>query len=453
MDQDLQSYFRIPSELFTDNQETGDFAGGDQGFFQFGANNICYGHCQVGVSKAVENAGAFDALKAIKLNNNRKSLQLPFCFAEVTQNLRLERYHSQMLAGREAIVSSTPVRRFYSLLRKFLPLPVRRPLQRAYMSGWRRLTFPVWPLDTTADELHSVYLRLLMEASGLKRVPFIWFWPKGASSCLIITHDVETTAGRDFTSKLMDMDDAMAFKASFQVVPEGRYEVPDRYVEEIRGRGFEFNIHDLNHDGMLYSNRQEFLRRAAKINAFARQYNSRGFRAGSMHRNQDWYDAFEFSYDMSVPNVAHLDPMRGGCCTVMPYFVGKILELPVTTAQDYSVLHILNDYSIGLWKEQVALLQKRNGLISVLTHPDYLIESRARSVYQSFLTFLRETVDRDGVWCALPGEVDAWWRERSELKLVSRGNEWEIVGPGEGKARLAYAVLDGDRLVYEVAKA
>ena len=37
-----------------------------------------------------------------------------------------------------------------------------------------------------------------------------------------------------------------------------------------------------------------------------------------MYRNQDWYDVFEFSYDMSVPNVAHLDPMRGGCCTVMP---------------------------------------------------------------------------------------------------------------------------------------
>ena len=47
-----------------------------------------------------------------------------------------------------------------------------------------------------------------------------------------------------------------------------------------------------------------------------------------MYRNQEWYDVFEFSYDMSVPNVAHLEPMRGGCCTVMPYFIGKIVELP-----------------------------------------------------------------------------------------------------------------------------
>ena len=31
---------------------------------------------------------------------------------------------------------------------------------------------------------------------------------------------------------------------------------------EIRSRGFEFNIHDLNHDGRLYQERAEFLRRA-----------------------------------------------------------------------------------------------------------------------------------------------------------------------------------------------
>ncbi len=40
-----------------------------------------------------------------------------------------------------------------------------------------------------------------------------------------------------------------------------------------------------------------------------------------MYREQRWFDAFEFSYDMSVPNAAHLEPQRGGCCTVMPYFL------------------------------------------------------------------------------------------------------------------------------------
>ena len=39
------------------------------------------------------------------------------------------------------------------------------------------------------------------------------------------------------------------------------------------------------------------------------------------------------------------------------------------------------------------------------------------------------------------------------MKLVSRGDEWEIVGPEKERARLAYAVQDGSRLVYELAGA
>ena len=92
-----------------------------------------------------------------------------------------------------------------------------------------------------------------------------------------------------------------------------------------------------------------------------------------MYREQAWFDAFEFQYDMSVPNAAHLEPQRGGCCTVMPYFVGDILELPLTTTQDYTLFHILNDYSTTLWQEQIRLITGRHGLVSVITHPDYLV--------------------------------------------------------------------------------
>jgi len=289
-----------------------------------------------------------------------------------------------------------------------------------------------------------------MEASGVKRLPFIWFWPEGAASCLIVTHDVETRAGRDFTFQLMDLDDSYGLKAAYQVIPERRYEVPDEYVRGIRSRGCEFNIHDLNHDGRLYLERTEFARRAASINAYLHRYNAKGFRAGAMYRKQDWYDLFEFSYDMSVPNVAHLEPLRGGCCTVMPYFIGKIVELPLTTSQDYSLFHILNDYSIDLWKRQFALIRERNGLISFLTHPDYLEERRARDVYESLLGYIRQMVARENLWVTVPGDVDRWWRARSQMKLVPRGNDWEIVGPESERARLAYAVLSGGRLAYQL---
>jgi hypothetical protein len=62
---------------------------------------------------------------------------------------------------------------------------------------------------------------------------------------------------------------------------------------------------------------------------YAKEYNEAGFRSPVMYPNLDWYAELGFSYDMSVPNVAHLDPQRGGCCTVMPYFIGDQLELPL----------------------------------------------------------------------------------------------------------------------------
>ncbi len=70
--------------------------------------------------------------------------------------------------------------------------------------------------------------------------------------------------------------------------------------------------------------------------------------------------------DKSIPNVAHLEPQRGGCCTIMPYFIGKIVELPLTTMQDYSLLHMLGESSMERWKQQIDLIREKNGLVSFL---------------------------------------------------------------------------------------
>jgi hypothetical protein len=446
----LFDYYRIPEDLLEGATLTGNATGSETGFFQFGKGNTCFGHCQSGVAGSVADSSSFDASKHV--HSHGTAIQLPFDFDEVVENLRLERYRLKNPEHLERFASSEPIRKFYYFIRSTLPFTIRRQLQRIYFQDWEQLPFPAWPVDTTVDRLHEEILRLTMEAAGVKKLPFIWFWPNGAPNCLIMTHDVETSTGRDFTFKLMDQDDSYGFKASYQVIPERRYKVSDEYVSSIRGRGCEFNIHDLNHDGHLYSERGEFARRAVEINSYVRQYGSRGFRAAAMYRRQDWYDVFEFSYDMSVPNVAHLEPLRGGCCTVMPYFVGKILEIPLTTAQDYSLFHILNDYSIELWKRQVALIRERNGVISFLTHPDYLIESRGRKVYESLLNYLRQMIADERIWATLPGDVDSWWRARSQMKLLPRGHSWEIVGSQKERARLAYAVLDGGRIVYQLAE-
>ncbi len=334
-------------------------------------------------------------------------------------------------------------------MRPGLPVAVRKYFQKLYFRGWDRIPFPHWPVDRAVENIFEQLLVLSMKARKVKKVPFIWFWPDGDRSCVIMTHDVETTAGRDFCPQLMDLNDSFGIKGSFQIVPEKRYLVQEPFLKEIRSRGGEVNVQDLNHDGLLFSDRGEFLRRAERINNYARQFGARGFRSGVLYRNTDWYDALDFSYDMSIPNVAHLDPQHGGCCTVFPFFIGSILELPVTTTQDYSIFHVLGDYSIRLWQEQIALIREKHGLISFVVHPDYIIDDAPRRVYIELLQYLCELRSQGEIWMALPSEVSTWWRLRSKMNLVNMGDSWCIEGQGSERARLAYAVLENDRIVYE----
>jgi hypothetical protein len=444
----LSDYYRFPDDsTVTLHVEPRP---GENGFFRFGPDATCFGQSTAGVSESVEDAGLHDASKKTRVKPSE--VHLGFDPAQVVENLRRERYVKNIGIKDGRMVDLPIVRKSYYAIREMLPVSVRKHLQKVYLGGWRKLPFPNWPVDFTVDNIHEQLLQLWMEAKGVRRVPFIWFWPGGASNALIMTHDVETAVGRDFTPQLIEIDRAHHIRSSFQVIPEKRYDVPDDYVRQIRDSGFEFNIHDLNHDGYLYQERQLFLERAQKINEYAVKYGATGFRAGVMYRNLDWFDAYEFSYDMSMPNVAHLEPQRGGCCTIFPYFVGKILEIPLTTCQDYSLFQILNTYSIDLWKTQIELLQKRNGLISFISHPDYLIDARARNVYESLLVHLQEIVERDNIWMALPGEVDVWWRARSQMQLVQKDGNLTIQGPDSERAQIAFAVLDNGRVRYEVPK-
>jgi hypothetical protein len=218
----------------------------------------------------------------------------------------------------------------------------------------------------------------------------------------------------------------------------------------MRSRGFEVAIHDLNHDGRLFDRKEEFLRRVKLINQYGREYGARGFRAAVLYRNPEWYDALEFSFDMSIPNVAHLDPQHGGCCTVMPFFIGDVLELPVTTTQDYTLLHILNQRSIYLWKSQIELILKKNGLMSFIIHPDNIMGNAGYSVYKELLGYLQELRSKMHIWSALPSAIDAWWRARQKMSVVKDGQTWRIEGDGAERAVLAYAKNVDGKLVYEL---
>jgi hypothetical protein len=436
------SHYRCPPDLAA--FDLSDELSTNAGFFSF-RGAACYGRR----SKTSPRMGRLPEV-ASQATVGPGMVTLPFDLSEVITNLQQERYQQNGGGLVEKISAATSTRKLYYLLRPLLALPLRKQLQKISLSGWKDIGFPRWPVDFSVETLLECVMKLVIESTGDRRVPFIWFWPDGAPSCAMMTHDVEARSGRDFCEELMNLDDEYGVKASFQIIPEDRYEVSESFLDQIRRRGFEVNVHDLNHDGRLFHDRQQFMERAVRINQYGRTFQSRGFRAGVMYRRQEWFDALDFSYDMSVPNAAHLEPQRGGCCTVMPYFVGDMLELPLTTIQDYSLFHILGNYSIGPWRTQIDQILARHGLMSFMAHPDYLLEPRARNVYAALLSNLRHLRREHRVWLALPREVDQWWRNRNRMILVRRADSWSVEGPDSERARVAYASLDGDRVVYEL---
>jgi hypothetical protein len=443
-DLEFRNHYRYPAGSVGVHVSLGS---APRGFFRFGSS-IGFGHCADGVTSDPADA-KLPIVKTARPDDSGQ-LALPFDPNEVADNLRWERYYSSSSSQDSGILNAKWIRNAYYTVRKFLPVHVRKYLQRARLADWDRIPFPSWPVDVSVDLMFEEMMRLALHARGGSPIPFIWFWPHGHSGAMILTHDIEEAAGRDFCPILMDLVETAGFRSSFQIIPEERYEVTAHFLDTLRKRGHEVNVHDLNHDGHLFRERTEFLRRAARISQYLQEFRADGFRSAILYRNPDWINDLGCAYDMSIPNVAHLDPQRGGCCTTFPYFLGDVVELPLTTTQDYSLFHILQKHTLDLWEQQMNVILQRHGLISFNIHPDYIVRRQNRSVFVALLASMAAHRQRHNLWAALPGEVNKWWRMRAKMEIVTDGGRLSITGHGAEQAQLAYAALEGDRLVYRL---
>ena len=441
--QAVLDFYRCPKE-FLDLRASGELAA-NSGYFQFGAGTTCYGRSLKGLAQPCITSAQSGTLPGATLDGEHPVL--PLNPNEAIENLRLERYPGVQLGRLERVLKS-----IYYWLRPLTARSIHRYIQKLRATNWQKKQFPRWPVDTTVETICESLLLLSMQAKGIDRIPFIWFWPDGARGCVSMTHDVETSKGQAFCEELIELDDSYGIKAAYQIIPEGRYPVAPEFLNLLRSHECEVCVQDLNHDGRLFDERREFLRRAARINEYGRQFGAKGFRSAILYRKPDWYKDLSFSFDMSIPNVAHLDPQRGGCCTVFPYFIGDILELPLTTTQDYTLFHVLNERSTDLWKKQIEIILAKSGMVSFIVHPDYIIEPDAQAVYRDLLAMLAELRKGENLWFALPGAIDEWWRRRSRMSLVKDGEAWRIVGEGAERAVLAFAKVIEGKLAYELAR-
>jgi len=319
--------------------------------------------------------------------------------------------------------------RIYYGLKPFIPQYLRTAIRRKLATRLRKRIGDVWPI-----------------MPGSERPPDNWSgWPKGKKFALVLTHDVESRAGLQKCRSLMQLEQDLGFRSSFNFIPEGSYRVTAELREELTANGFEVGIHDLKHDGHLFASHREFKRRDVRINDYAREWRASGFRSGFMLRNLDWLHDLDVQYDASTFDTDPFEPQPDGGHTIFPFWVprpngGSIngqrstndsssrgyVELPYTLPQDSTLFLVLRETTPEIWMRKLDWIAEHGGMVLLDAHPDYMSFDGCKqtateyptALYREFLTYVRNRYAGE-YWHALPKEV-----ARHVIQIRSRGGNF-----------------------------
>lgn len=303
--------------------------------------------------------------------------------------------------------------KIYYRVKPFVPQALRTAIRRELAMRVRERVRNTWPI-----------------MPGSERRPEDWpGWPEGKKFAFVLTHDVEGQAGLNKCRQLMEVEQELGFRSSFNFVPEGNYNVPPELREELTRNGFEIGVHDLRHDGRLYGSRREFNQNASRINHYVREWGASGFRSGFMLHNLDWLHELEILYDASTFDTDPFEPQPEGRNTVFPFWVEGYgprssekasqaptdrgyVELPYTLPQDSTLFLLLREKTPEIWIRKLDWVAQHGGMVLLDTHPDYMSFSGGRrrtteypvELYREFLTYVRSKYPNE-YWHALPRDV------------------------------------------------
>jgi hypothetical protein len=352
---------------------------------------------------------------------------LPFDPNEVVTNFWSEGYRASVNGGSTSRLRSVAVSGYYRV-RPLLPRPVQISARRLYSKVQARTTFPRWPVEPSLQQFCDLVLGWAADIAG-DDVPHIAAWPSGRTWTLVLTHDVETVQGLRRLSTLRDIECAAGFRSSWNLVPR-RYDVPDTTVAGLKADGFEVGLHGLYHDGRDMAD-GILDRRLPEMRRWAERWQAKGFRSPATHRAWDTMSSLPFEYDSSYPDTDPFEPQPGGSCSWLPYFIGPLVELPITMPQDHTIFVILRHADARIWIEKAERIRAAGGMALVLTHPDYLDRGPIAQAYEELLA--RYAGD-PSLWGALPIEVARWWQRRHRSFVERTVDGWRVVGPASGDA-------------------
>jgi hypothetical protein len=150
-----------------------------------------------------------------------------------------------------------------------------------------------------------------------------------------------------------------------------------------------------------------------------------------MIRNLEWIRELEIEYDASTFDTDPFEPQPEGAGSIFPFLIeprlGKrgYVELPYTLCQDFSLLILMKEPGIAVWKRKLDWIVENGGMALINTHPDYMnfshspcgLEEYPAALYKEFLEYV-STRYAGTYWPVLAKDMATFWKKRSDTSVA-----------------------------------
>lgn len=279
---------------------------------------------------------------------------------------------------------------------RIVPLRLRAAVLR-FLARARPVAprFPAWPIETSLDE----------SLAGS--------FPGPHRAALLLTHDVDTAGELELIAAIRAIERDVGLVSAWGFVPGSSWPTEER-VRSLVAEGCEVYWHDVRHDGRLAylpldRIRSEFAR-VEEASPWAGEL-MRSFRSGQLLMSANLMTAVRerFDVDLSVPDTERDGPYGGtaGCGTVIPFLMGRCLEIPLSLPQDVFLRHVHGltaDEALRLWQRKVGHIAAVGGVAVLNTHPIWVNPDRP-DMWDTYRAFLDWAVERGDLLVTTPSEV------------------------------------------------
>jgi glycosyltransferase involved in cell wall biosynthesis/peptidoglycan/xylan/chitin deacetylase (PgdA/CDA1 family) len=277
-------------------------------------------------------------------------------------------------------------------------------------------------------------------------------WPEGKRFAVVFTHDVLTSMELEGIPQVVDVEKRAGFRSAFFVLPEACR--PQRgLLDPLSRDGFEVGLHGAQASRAVVLGTKTSPDGRSELGSWISEWAVTGHRSthqtddvGALHSQGVRYDCSNHDSD----------PFKSSCgavSTIFPFWLQDersergVIELPCTLAEPRTLLTLLAEGDIAIWKQKVDWIAERGGMV-LLNAPLADLScgdasSQAMDAYRRLLEYI-STRYAGEYWHGVPKQVAEYCAAVKPLRTPLRHRR---------VCMLAYAQTESDHRILRYANA